>query len=299
MILGGIDIGSNAVRLLIARVTKQDETGQISVKKVKLYRVPVRLGLDAFTDKVISEKLITKLVEAMTAFKLIMNVYEVTSYEACATSALREATNAKKIIERVKKACGIDIKIINGNTEAKLILSNKLTDSNIIDSRFNHLYVDVGGGSTEMSLLNAQGISRSKSFKIGTLRLLQKQVPQETWEAMSQWLHQYIKPKKPLTIIGSGGNINRVFKRSHNHYGQPLMYEYLLQERNLLAALTVAERVNLQDLNKDRAEVIVPALDIFLFVMRETRIQQVVVPKIGVADGLVRKLFQEYALIKP
>ena len=292
MRLGAIDIGSNAVRLLVADVGYRNlETKELYIKKIKLYRVPVRLGIEAFTTKRISETLLTKLIKTMQAFRLIMDVYDVEDYRCCATSALREAHNGKKVIDAVREKSGIKIRLINGQEEAKLILSNKL--SNLLDKRFAHLYVDVGGGSTEISLIKGDSLSLSKSFKIGTIRLLKQNVKAEIWTDLDEWLQQKIQPKLPLAIIGSGGNINRIFKRSNNRYGHPLQYDYLLQERELLNKLSLEDRVMLQDLNFDRAEVIVPALDIFLFIMKKTGIQQVIVPKIGLADGVVRHLFQE------
>ena len=292
MRLGAIDIGSNAVRLLVADVSYRNlETKELYIKKIKLYRVPVRLGIEAFTTKRISETLLTKLIKTMQAFRLIMDVYDVEDYRCCATSALREAHNGKKVIDAVREKSGIKIRLINGQEEAKLILSNKL--SNLLDKRFAHLYVDVGGGSTEISLIKGDSLSLSKSFKIGTIRLLKQNVKAEIWTDLDEWLQQKIQPKLPLAIIGSGGNINRIFKRSNNRYGHPLQYDYLLQERELLNKLSLEDRVMLQDLNFDRAEVIVPALDIFLFIMKKTGIQQVIVPKIGLADGVVRHLFQE------
>jgi exopolyphosphatase/guanosine-5'-triphosphate,3'-diphosphate pyrophosphatase len=292
MRLGAIDIGSNAVRLLVADVGyKSEETSELYIKKIKLYRVPVRLGLEAFTEKYISEALLTKLIKTMQAFRLIMDVYEVEDYRCCATSALREAQNGKEVMAAVKKKSNIEIRLIDGQEEAKLILSNKL--SNLLDKRFAHLYVDVGGGSTEISLLKGEALGLSKSFKIGTIRLFKQKVKAETWTALQKWLEQEIQPQMPLAIIGSGGNINRVFKRSNNRYGHPLQYDYLLQERELLNKLSLEDRIMLQDLNRDRAEVIVPALDIFLFIMKQTGIKQVIVPKIGLADGVVRQLFRE------
>jgi len=163
----------------------------------------------------------------------------------------------------------------------------------LLDKRFAHLYVDVGGGSTEISLIKGDTLGLSKSFKIGTIRLFKQNVKAETWATLQAWLQQKIQPQLPLAIIGSGGNINRIFKRSNNRYGHHLQYDYLLQERELLNKLSLEDRIMLQDLNFDRAEVIVPALDIFLFIMKQTGIKQVIVPKIGLADGVVKQLFQE------
>lgn len=293
MRLAGIDIGSNAVRLLIADI-EGDQEGKITFfKKIKLYRVPVRLGLDAFIDKRISESRLHQLIQTMKAYQLLMEVYGVEAVQACATSALREAGNSKEVIHKVRQVAGLDINIIDGKIEADLILSNSLDIQQAFDSRFSHLYVDVGGGSTEISLLSGEGVAKSRSFKIGTIRLFKDRVKPKRWKEMGEWLDAEITPQKPLNIIGSGGNIYRVFKRSRNDPFQPLMYESIKKERDLLSALSIEDRVKLQDMNQDRAEVIVPALNIFLFIMEQTGIRQVVVPKMGLADGIVRKLFAD------
>lgn len=293
MRLAAIDIGSNGVRLLIADV-EGDENGQITrFRKVKLFRVPVRLGLDAFTQQAISEASLTRFAKAMKGFVYLMEVYEVEDFRACATSAMRESDNAEQVIEHIRDESGITIQIIDGQSEADLILSNKALLTQVLDPRFSHLYVDVGGGSTELSLLKEDEIVLSRSFKIGTIRLLQNMAKEKDWNEMADWMQKEIAPKNPLNIIGSGGNINRIFKRSGNRHFEPLMYDFIRKERDLIATLDIEDRIYLQDLNRDRAEVIVPALDIFLFVMNQTGIRQVVVPKIGVADGIVRRLFEE------
>ncbi len=294
MRLAAIDIGSNAVRLLIGEVFNTKGEQKPKFRKVKLFRLPVRLGMDSFLNKKILAKNEERLHRTMHIFKELMDLYEVVAHRAYATSAMREAENAGKIIKQVKKQTGIKIEIIDGQTEAMLILSNKELLGDSFDPRFSHLYVDVGGGSTEISLLEGNGISESKSFKIGTIRVLKDIAKIENWAAMKKWLIEDIRPKNPLNIIGSGGNINRVLKRSGNMRFQPLMYEQLKRERNLLATLSIEDRVQLQDLNQDRAEVIVPALDIFLFVMKHTGIRQVMVPKIGVADGILREIHEEH-----
>ncbi len=291
MRLSAIDIGSNAIRLLISDIQADKKGNIIHFRKVKLYRVPVRLGMDAFTEKKISPKNVEKLFKAIRAFKALMEVYEVEDYRACATSAMREADNSSEVIGKILAETGIEIHIIDGQEEAQLILSNRALLSQDLDTRFNHLYVDVGGGSTEISLIGQEGILASRSFKVGTIRLFKNMVVDAVWKEMENWLSNEISPQRPLNVIGSGGNINRIFKRSGNQRYQPIMIQALRKERNLLAALEIEDRIYLQDLNRDRAEVIVPALDIFLFVMDKTGIQQVVVPKIGVADGIVRSLF--------
>lgn len=293
MRLAAIDIGSNAVRLLIADVNG-DQQGKIEhFRKVKLFRLPVRLGEDAFIRGEISKKTITKLTKAMHVFKGLMDIYEVEAYKACATSAMREARNGKAVIKAVKKNSGVEIQVIAGKDEADLILSNQALLTHQLDTRFSHLYVDVGGGSTEVSLISRRGVLASRSFKIGTIRLFKDKVDSKEWERLEKYLLKTIKDHLPLNVIGSGGNINRIFKRSGNLPYEPLMINTLQKERDLFAALDIDDRIALQDINRDRAEVIVPALDIFLFIMEKTEIRQVVVPKIGVADGVARQLFVE------
>ena len=302
MKLAAVDIGSNAVRLLVAELSIADKKKPTEIKNKKLimYRIPVRLGVDTFSGGHISLSKIDQLCKSLEAFRLIAEVYEVQDWAICATSALREATNARQVADVVKQRTGLNIQLIDGDSEAALILSNKLFTMDILDHRFSHLYVDVGGGSTEVSLVSLRGIAASKSFKIGTIRMFQNHVALQEWQALTQWLVHTIKPKKPLSIIGSGGNINRLFKISESHKGQPLPYRYLKQEYNLLAPLSIEERVTLQDLTPDRAEVIVPALEIFLHIMEKTGITQVMVPNIGLSDGIVLTLFQQkMGMIQP
>jgi exopolyphosphatase/guanosine-5'-triphosphate,3'-diphosphate pyrophosphatase len=291
MILAAIDIGSNAVRLLISEVIPR-ENGQIKYyKKIKLFRLPVRLGEDAFLLKKISEETIIKLEKTMTAFSLFIDIYNVEHYTAGATSAMRESTNSKEVIDRIRMKTGIQIGIIDGESEADLIANNKELFGSSIDERFSHLFVDVGGGSTEISLLSSKGIVKSRSFNVGTIRLFKDNVRPGEWEKMESWLNKHVVKQNPLSIIGSGGNINAVFKRSGKFRTEPILYDYLVNERDLLSKLSIDDRIYLQGLNRDRAEVIVPALNIFLFIMEKTGIKQVIVPKIGVADGLIKNLF--------
>ena len=292
MRLAAIDIGSNAVRLLVSDANISKKRG-LYFKNVKLYRLPVRLGIDAFTTGLISEHTGQKLSKSMQAFRTIMDIYDVDDYLVYATSAMRETSNAKDVIKQVKKESGIEIKVIDGDFEAQVILASSLREHSWIDKRFSHLYVDVGGGSTEISLINKNGVLMSRSFRIGTVRLLENKVPENTWTEMGEWILTNITDKLPLSVIGSGGNINRIFKRSNNAYGHPLTYEYLKLEYDKLAEMDIEDRVILEDLNQDRAEVIVHALRIFLFVMEKADIHQVLVPKIGLVDGMVYNLYQE------
>jgi exopolyphosphatase/guanosine-5'-triphosphate,3'-diphosphate pyrophosphatase len=298
MRLGAIDIGSNAVRLLVAEAG-QTKQGTRFLKKEKLYRIPVRLGVDAFTLGYISDATCEKLGKAMLAFRMIMDTYGVESYRACATSALRDSKNAPKVIAYVRQFAQIDIECIRGDEEAILVLTGQMDESRWWDKRFAHLHVDVGGGSTEITLRKGTKTLCSRSFQIGTVRLFEGKVTDSEWQAMKNWLQRYVTPKLPLSIIGSGGNINSIFKRSDNHAGEPLLYEYIQQHRTMLAALDIEDRILLHNMNRDRAEVIVHALDIFLAVMQQTEIRQVFVPQIGLADGIMGKLFSDISLPKP
>ncbi|MBL7785418.1 MAG: exopolyphosphatase [Chitinophagales bacterium] len=292
MRLGAIDIGSNAVRLLIADANVSKKRG-LYFKKVKLYRLPVRLGADAFTTGIASPHTIEKLTQSMQAFRTIMDVYDVQAHKVYATSAMRETKNSREVIDKVWQGSGIKIEIIDGDVEAKVIVASSLKEHNWIDQRFSYLYMDVGGGSTELSLINKNGIEFSRSFKIGTVRLLENKVSKAEWNIMEDWVVTNLKNRLPLSIIGSGGNINRVFKRSNNEYGHPLTYEYMKKEYKTLSEMELEDRIILEDLNEDRADVIVPALKIFLFVMEKANIPTVLVPKIGLVDGMVYSLYYE------
>lgn len=291
MQLASIDIGSNAVRLLVAEACKVNN-GDTFLKKEKMYRVPLRLGADAFGLGYISDSTAKKLIKTMQAFKNIMDVYGVSVYRACATSALRESANAHKIVALVRREAGLEIELISGDEEAEVVLNGQLTDNSWLDTRFSHLHMDVGGGSTELSLRQQTHTLCAHSFQIGTVRLFEKKVIAQEWDVMGQWLTEYVTPKLPLAIIGAGGNINSIFKRSDNHDGEPLFYNYIKHQRQLLSQLTIEDRMRMHDMNRDRAEVIVHALDIFLYVMEKTQIKQVFVPKIGLVDGIMMKLYE-------
>lgn len=290
MQLGAIDIGSNAVRLLVAEAWRGKD-GLSVLKKEKLYRIPVRLGVDAFGKGIICEHSEAQLMRAMQAFRHIMDVYGVTAYRACATSALRDSKNANDILKNIRKKADINIDLISGDEEAAIILDAQLNESQWLDKRFAHLHVDVGGGSTEITLRHGTTSLCAHSFQIGTVRLFEQKVQKGEWSDMAKWLAENVTPKMPLAIIGSGGNINSIFKRSDNHDGEPLLYDYIRQQRNVLRSLDVDDRILMHNMNRDRAEVIVYALDIFLFVMEQAQVKQVFVPKIGLVDGIMDKLY--------
>ncbi len=284
-----IDIGSNAVRLLIADIT-QNEKGY-GFKKNTLVRVPLRLGDDAFLDKKISPKKIEDLVKTMSAFKNLMDVYHVSKYLACATSAMREADNGKEIIKRLKKIADIDLEIIEGQREANIIYSNHIEQN--LDAKKSYLYIDVGGGSTELSVFVNKLPVASKSFNIGTIRILDNQDKDETWEEMKDWVKLHTRDLKNLAGIGTGGNINKLFRMSGEKEDMPLSFLKLKTMYNELNAYSLKERITLMKLNQDRADVIIPACEIYLTLMKWTGIKQIYVPKVGMVDGIINLLIEE------
>jgi exopolyphosphatase/guanosine-5'-triphosphate,3'-diphosphate pyrophosphatase len=284
-----IDIGSNAVRLLIADITK-DETGY-GFKKNTLVRVPLRLGDDAFLDQKISDRKIEDLLKTMTAFKNLMDVYHVTEYLACATSAMREASNGADIIAKVKKQTGLTLEIIEGQREANIIYSNHIEQT--LDAKKSYLYIDVGGGSTELSVFVNKAPVASKSFDIGTIRILDNQDKEETWEEMRIWVKEQTRNYKNLAGIGTGGNINKLFKMSNEKEGTPLTFLKLKSMYNQLNSYSLKERINLVGLNPDRADVIIPACEIYITLLKWTGIKQLYVPRVGMADGIINLLIEE------
>ena len=281
-----IDIGSNAVRLLITNVIKTKS--KVKYKKASLVRVPVRLGADAFVKGKISDKNIEKLTETMQAFRHLISVHQVTNYMAVATSAMREASNGKEIVAYLKKFSGIDIQIIDGAREAELIAATDLED--LLEMNRNYLYVDVGGGSTEFSVFVKGKKQDSKSFKLGTVRLLNNMVDKSEWESAQHWVKAHTQDLNKVYLIGSGGNINKIFKMSGKVPGAPLSKVYLDAQYKFLKSMTYEERIKELDLNPDRADVIIPATKIYRKAMQWSGAQKVFVPKIGLADGIVKYL---------
>ena len=285
---GAIDIGSNAVRLLISSVTTRD--GQKPrFKKTSLVRVPIRLGEDVFVHNKVSDKNIERLKDAMKSYHLLMKTHGVKKYRACATSAMRNAENGAKIVSEVKKECNINIEVIDGKDEAAIISMTDLSELTNSDKTF--LYVDVGGGSTELTLFDSGKVIASKSFRLGTVRLLNDIVPQEMWTKFEKWIKKHTKDFEKISLIGSGGNINNIFKNSGKSNGKPLSYMYLLSYYQLLESLSYQERVWQLNLNHDRADVIVHAAKIYLSAMKWSGAQNIYVPKIGLADGVIKSLY--------
>ncbi len=291
--LAGIDIGSNAIRLLLMNViTEQNSTQEPSFKKSALVRVPIRLGTDTFLNGKISEENKIRMIKAMEAFKLLMEVHGIQKYKACATSAMREAVNGIEVADEIFKKTSVKIDIIDGKKEAKIIFGTDL--STIITIQNSYLYVDVGGGSTELTLFSKGKIINSKSFKIGTLRLLDdNKESKNIWKNIELWVKDNTKDLKRISVIGSGGNINKIFKISGRAIGKPLYLSYIKTQLELLSNLSYEERIMQLDLNPDRADVIIPATKIYLSIMEWSGANKIFVPKIGLADGIVRNLYYE------
>jgi exopolyphosphatase / guanosine-5'-triphosphate,3'-diphosphate pyrophosphatase len=283
-----IDIGSNAMRLLIMNVVEQN-AAPTQFNKSALIRVPIRLGQDAFTVGEINAENIDRMIDAMKAFKLLMKVYKVEHYMACATSAMREAYNGKEIAEIIKKKADIKIEIIDGKKEAAIIAASDLNQ--FIKTDDTYLYVDVGGGSTEFSLFDNGKMITSKSFKNGTVRLLNNMVNDIVWEEIEKWIRINTESYEKITLIGSGGNINKIFKLSGKIQEKPLSYMYLNSQYQYLNSLTYEQRIAELALNTDRADVIIPALSIYLKAMKWSGANKIYVPKIGLSDGIVKAMY--------
>ncbi|MCX6212409.1 MAG: exopolyphosphatase [Bacteroidetes bacterium] len=287
MILAAIDIGSNAVRLLICEVVKKGK--EVRFNKLCLLRIPVRLGFDVFEKGHIGGQKKKMLINTIKAFNNLMKVYEVEHYMACATSAMRDAENAKEIIKEIKSETSIEIEVITGELEAEIIYENHIAE--LLDKDKSYLYIDVGGGSTEITLYHKSNVVVQKSFNIGTVRILTKKVKDETWEEMKETLKDLSKKYNNMIGIGSGGNINKLFSLNGNKNGKFISAESLKEVNKEMEPLTVEERMDKYTLKEDRAEVIVPALSIYNAICKWADIEEIYVPKIGLADGLIHHLY--------
>jgi len=287
MVLAAIDIGSNASRLLIADINGKGKSLQFN--KMNLVRVPLRLGMDVFRLSSIGPKREAMLINTMQAYRHLMDAYGVEQFRACATSAMRDAKNSKEIIEDVRKRTGISIEIISGEQEASLVFKNHIAEA--LSNQHAYLYIDVGGGSTELNFYVKGKQVFKKSVNLGTIRLLEGQWTKEDWTQLKGMVQQKIHCELPITAIGSGGNINKVFSLSKTKEGKPLSLRTLQNYYKKFEALTIPERMQQFKIREDRADVIVPALKIYIQLMRWTGAQEIFVPKIGVADGLIRELY--------
>jgi exopolyphosphatase/guanosine-5'-triphosphate,3'-diphosphate pyrophosphatase len=284
-----IDIGSNAIRLLISTVTTPEDK-PTHFKKTSLIRIPIRLGSDVFVNKRISDANYKRMLKAMESYKLLMELHQISKYRACATSAMRDAENGDQLAKEILDKTDINIEIINGDDEAAIIAATDLHD--LINTDSTYLYVDVGGGSTELTVYHEGKTVASKSFQIGTVRLLNELVSESDWRNFENWIKTHTKEFSTVKLIGSGGNINNIFKNSGKKMGKPLSYFYLSSYYQLLNSLTYEERIVQLGLNQDRADVIVPATKIYLTAMKFSKAKNVYVPKIGLVDGIVKSLYQ-------
>lgn len=287
MIIAAIDIGSNAARLLINEVKPGKEKPEFT--KLNLLRIPLRLGIDVFSKGEIGAERKEMVISSMKIFRQLMEVYKVEHYRACATSAMRDAKNGQEIIDIVKDQADIDIEIITGDEEATLIYENHVAEG--LDKDFAYLYVDVGGGSTELTFYENNKMKYEHSFNIGTIRLMNGLVPKTSWEEMKNEIKDKIKSKKQIVAIGSGGNINKIFSLSKTKDGKPMPVSVIKKYLKEMQLLSVEERMQLYQMREDRADVLVPALLIFNNVMTWAEIKHIYVPKISVADGLVKSIY--------
>jgi len=290
MKFASIDIGSNAVRLLFCNV--YEDNGKAVFKKAELIRIPLRLGDDAFLRKRISRKKADRLVTTMKAFKHLISVHDVIAYRACATAALREATNSEDIIKRIRKEAHLPVTVIDGKTEASIIYANHAEENLAHDAYY--MYIDIGGGSTEITLIDNGKQVASKSFNVGTILLLYNRVEKKYWLEFRQWVKDISANRQPITAIGSGGNINKLYKMSDKKGNKPLSYKRLKFITAKIESYTTKDRIKILGLNPDRADVIVPAAKILLAIMKSAKIQKIAVPEIGLSDGIVRGLYEEY-----
>ena len=293
MRLAAIDIGSNAARLLISDVIKGPQ-GNPEFIKAALVRAPLRLGFDVFDKGVITTGKVEKIIKTLKSYKLLLDVYEVKHVKACATSAMRDASNGAEIIKKVKTETGIEIKIISGQEEASLIYENHVAEG--MNREESYLYIDVGGGSTELTFFSDGKLVFKESFNIGTIRLLKNQVSESQWDEMKEFIKERTKGYHHVTAIGSGGNINKIFSLSKRKEGKPLQLDLLRDYFKEFSNLSMGQRMSLYHLREDRADVIVPALLIYINTMRWTDAEEIYVPKIGLADGLIHTLYEEVKL---
>lgn len=291
MKFGAIDIGSNAVRLLIARVG-EGEGGRKSVDKLSFYRVPVRLGADVFSDGAISDEKVKHLVKTMKAFWYLMDVHGVEWFHAYATSAMREASNVKSVIKKVKKAANINIEPISGDREAELIFDNFAQAT--MDERKDYLYIDVGGGSTELTLIREGRRVKSKSFQLGTVRELAGRTPDGEWAAVEAYVTKLKAEDRALYAIGTGGNANRLQRLALTPREEAITEGKLRKVATDLERLSVKERRRLYHLKPDRADVIVPAANIYLKIMALAGASHMLVPKVGLVDGMILSTYKEW-----
>ena len=294
MLFAAIDIGSNAARLLFANVFEIEQ--KVYVEKATIVRIPTRLGEDVYSINKITSERADNLIKTLNAYRLLIEVYNPIAYDICATAAIREASNGLEIIERIKNETGFTVRTIDGIEEANII-----RQTNVIGFEHPHnltLYIDVGGGSTDISLLDGDKVLDVKSFKLGALRMLKGKDDEKEWERLEKWLKKINVNQGRVNIVGSGGNINKLNKLYGDPFHLTLTYENLKKAYKYLKEFSLEERIDKLGLRPDRADVIVPAAKIFLFVMKTIKAETVLVPKIGLADGLVYQLYMQQKKIR-
>jgi len=287
-----IDIGTNAVRLLISNIIENDSSCKINVNKATLVRTPVRLGDDVFNDGIITPRKVEKLILSMQAFLKLMQVHDVLDYRACATSAMREAINGKEVIEKINSETGINIEIISGKDEAELLFMSENVEN--IKSGKKYLAIDLGGGSIEFTLFTKKQVIISKSFNIGTIRILNNKVPEFAAFELKRWLKSITEKYQPDFLVGSGGNINKLFRLSETSKNEPLTFSKLKNLYKYLDSFNYDDRIKILQLNTDRADVIMPAAEIFIKVMKWTKLNEILVPMVGLSDGIIRQVYNNY-----
>ncbi|MDQ3052035.1 MAG: ethanolamine ammonia-lyase reactivating factor EutA [Bacteroidota bacterium] len=285
-----IDIGSNAMRLLLCNVYEGE--GEPLFKKSELMRFPLRLGEDAFLLGYISEGTIRRLVKIMKGFRLLIEAYDALGYRVCATAAMREATNRKEVLDRVKAEAGVTIEIIEGRLEAEIIYSNHIAEH--LENDNNYLYIDVGGGSTELTLFSKGKMVSSGSYNIGTIRMLHDKVTKDMWRDFKEQVRKLAEGNKPIVAIGSGGNINKIFKIANRKENQFLSFDKLRECYDFVSSFTYDQRIRDLQLNPDRADVIIPAFRIFIAILKAAEIERIMVPQVGLSDGIIHLLYEDF-----
>lgn len=287
MKFAAIDIGTNAARLLVGEVSTDDDF--TSIQKVSYSRIPLRLGMEVFDNGRISESKTKDFVKAMKAFGLISEIFDVKQLRACATSAMREAENGLEVREKIKEETGINIEIISGDEEAELIFGTFfLLD---FDKTIPFIVVDVGGGSTEVSVFEKGERVAARSFQVGTLRLIKGKTDPNIWSDIHDWLSEHVDLDTVHQIFATGGNINKTHKILGGSHMEPLYIHEIQDLHDELEPLTVKQRINRYQLKPDRADVIIPALEIYLYILKELNCREIIVPKIGLSDGMIYNMF--------
>ena len=290
MKIAAIDIGSNAIRLLIEEI--RSKSGKPYVEKVSLTRVPIRLGEDVFRTGEISSKKVNQLVMTMRAFWYLMEVHGVEHFRACATSAMRDAKNRNEVLSTIKAESAIDIEVLTGEAEAELIYGNYISQQ--LDRKSNYLFIDVGGGSTELTYIVRGTRLKSQSFNIGTVRALEQKIQKKTWDELKHWIIEHVKGSDKLIAIGTGGNINTVFKMAGKKPSDKITLREIEEQFELISSLSYEERIHKLKLKPDRADVVDPACEIYLKILEMCSIREMMVPKIGLSDGMILKMFEEH-----